>query len=218
MYPKDYASVSAEVMAVSKDGIFYLNHAWTLFRSNLDVGSKWIHFDFPNGYVVSLLKHPKGNLFAGGWLSTDDGKHWSVNVGGGISSAKAIDSAQNILKGSSGYIYTSHDAGITWNSSSLKLTDGIITGIEVIGTRNAKRMVAELKDNTGYLELVWFQGINWIEKTLHTGTEYLVFGRTGFFMNHPQITHPELELLTADKLDGKSFLEPIYPSTEKLKA
>ena len=44
-----------------------------------------------------------------------------------------------------------------------------------------------------------------------------MFGKLGFFNGKPQITHPELELLTQEKKEGKSFLEPIYPSTEKLK-
>ena len=78
-------------------------------------------------------------------------------------------------------------------------------------------MVAYLQDDTGELELVWFQGINWIEKTLSVGGLYLVFGRAGFFNNQPQITHPEIEVVTAEISGAKSFLEPIYPSTEKLK-
>jgi ATP-dependent DNA helicase RecG len=30
--------------------------------------------------------------------------------------------------------------------------------------------------------------------------------------------HPEMELLTTEKKRGKSFLEPIYPTTEKLRS
>src|SRR5579871_991448 len=50
------------------------------------------------------------------------------------------------------------------------------------------------------------------------GENYLVFGRVSFFQGNAQITHPEIEPFTPDKQDGKSFLEPVYPSTEKLKA
>ncbi len=95
---------------------------------------------------------------------------------------------------------------------------GKLTNIELIGEKRAKRLVAELKDDTGYLELIWFQGINWVQKTLEPGKNYMVFGRTGFFNGKPQITHPELELITGEKQDGKNFLEPVYPTTEKLKA
>jgi ATP-dependent DNA helicase RecG len=77
--------------------------------------------------------------------------------------------------------------------------------------------VANLKDSSGIIELVWFQGINWIQKMLQPGNEYLVYGRTVFFQGLPQITHPETEPFSRQNTEGKSFLEPVYPSTEKLK-
>ncbi|HOZ77220.1 MAG TPA: ATP-dependent DNA helicase RecG [Ferruginibacter sp.] len=95
---------------------------------------------------------------------------------------------------------------------------GKLTYFEVLGERQSKRLVAYLKDDTGEIELVWFQGINWIQKTLETGHLYLVFGKIGSFNGKLQITHPELEPYSAEKAGGKSFLDPIYPSTEKLKA
>ena len=95
---------------------------------------------------------------------------------------------------------------------------GVITDVNTIGEGRSRRMVAHLKDETGQVELVWFQGINWVQKMLMPGQRYLAFGRLGFFMNRPQIAHPDMETFTAQKLEGKKFLEPIYPSTEKLKA
>lgn len=95
---------------------------------------------------------------------------------------------------------------------------GTLLHVTVLGEKRAKRLVAQLKDATGVLELTWFQGIHWVQKTLTPGQEYLVYGRTGFFNGKPQITHPEIELLRDTKADGKPFLEPVYPTTEKLKA
>ena len=95
---------------------------------------------------------------------------------------------------------------------------GKIISVEILGEKRGRRLVATLRDSTGEIELVWFQGISWIEKTLHIGSKFRVFGKTGFFMNNPQITHPEMELVTDANVDVKSFLEPVYPSTEKLKA
>lgn len=68
---------------------------------------------------------------------------------------------------------------------------GKLVHTEIIGERRAKRLVAQLKDDTGVLELAWFQGINWVQKSLTPGMSYLVFGRTGFFNGRPQIVHPE---------------------------
>ena len=95
---------------------------------------------------------------------------------------------------------------------------GKITDIEIIGVKSGRRLVAHLQDETGEIELVWFQGINWVQKAIHQGQQYLVFGKVSFFMGKPQIAHPEIEPLTALQPTTKFFLEPIYSSTEKLKA
>ena len=95
---------------------------------------------------------------------------------------------------------------------------GVLTDVALLGEKRGKRLVAQLRDKTGILELTWFQGIQWVQKTLTAGQEYLVYGRTGFFNGKAQITHPEIELLRDTKADGKPFLEPVYPTTEKLKA
>ena len=71
---------------------------------------------------------------------------------------------------------------------------GQLISKEVIGERSAKRLVAELRDSTGSLELVWFQGINWVQKMLEIGNHYLVYGRVSFFQGKPQLTHPEIAL------------------------
>ncbi|NCT93469.1 MAG: ATP-dependent DNA helicase RecG [Chitinophagaceae bacterium] len=95
---------------------------------------------------------------------------------------------------------------------------GILRNMQVIGDKRARRMVAVLQDESGLLELAWFQGISWVQKTLVEGQRYLVFGRTGFFNGKAQMVHPELEVYVPAKADGKAYLEPVYPATEKLKA
>jgi ATP-dependent DNA helicase RecG len=95
---------------------------------------------------------------------------------------------------------------------------GTLVKFEVIGERAGKRLVAQLKDKTGFLELTWFQGINWVQKILNAGQSYLVYGRVTFYQGRPQIVHPELEAMGTEQQAGKNFLEPVYPSTEKLKA
>ena len=95
---------------------------------------------------------------------------------------------------------------------------GKIWYYEILGERSAKRLVAYLKDDTGVLELTWFKGLNWIEKTLQADAACVAYGKVGFFMGKPQMVHPELEWAQPLVNGAKSFLEPVYPSTEKLKA
>jgi ATP-dependent DNA helicase RecG len=94
---------------------------------------------------------------------------------------------------------------------------GKITSLEIMGEKRGRRLVASLYDGTAELELVWFQGINWMEKSLHVGSKYRVFGKAGFFMNTPQISHPEIEEVGESPVEKSLYLEPVYPGTEKLK-
>jgi ATP-dependent DNA helicase RecG len=93
-----------------------------------------------------------------------------------------------------------------------------ITHKEIIGEKHTKRLVAQAKDDTGIIELVWFQGIKWVEKTLIPGKVYVIFGRPGFFNSKAQMAHPEMELYspTAIKQKGNLTLQPAYNSTKKL--
>ena len=95
---------------------------------------------------------------------------------------------------------------------------GTVQSLEEQGVKRARRLVALLSDGTGVVELTWFQGIPWALKRVQAGGRYLVFGKVGYFMGKPQIVHPELEEYTMEKVNGKPFLEPVYPSTERLKA
>lgn len=95
---------------------------------------------------------------------------------------------------------------------------GIITDIELMGVNQGRRLVARLKDRTGSLDLIWFQSLSWVQKNITNGNAYLVYGKVGFFQGQAQIVHPEIEPYSPEKSDGKPFLDPIYPSTEKLKS
>jgi ATP-dependent DNA helicase RecG len=89
---------------------------------------------------------------------------------------------------------------------------------ETAGAGSSKRLTAYLKDGTGVIELTWFKGLNWVEKLLKQDEVYNAFGKVGFFMDKPQIVHPELEAVIDPSAAVKSFLEPVYPTTDKLKA
>ncbi len=95
---------------------------------------------------------------------------------------------------------------------------GKIIHKEIIGEKRGKRLVAFLEDGTGEIELIWFQGIQWMQKMIQEGHQYLVFGKLSSFMGKLQMAHPEVEVFAPHKAAGKSFLEPVYPTTEKLTA
>jgi len=95
---------------------------------------------------------------------------------------------------------------------------GWLLHMELVGEKRSRRLVAQIRDATGIMELTWFQGASWVQKSLVVGQDYLVYGKLSFFLGKPQINHPELEPLQEANASGKNFLEPVYPVTEKLKA
>ncbi|HLI92916.1 MAG TPA: DEAD/DEAH box helicase, partial [Puia sp.] len=95
---------------------------------------------------------------------------------------------------------------------------GRISRVEVVGARQTRRLVAEIRDATGEMELIWFQALAGMQKLLKVGEEFLVFGRVSYYQGKPQLTHPEVEAVVPGTAGRPDFLEPVYPSTEKLKA
>jgi len=95
---------------------------------------------------------------------------------------------------------------------------GRVISKKVIGDKRAKRIVAVFKDETGMMELVWFQSLKWVEDNITVGTAYVAFGKPNFFNGTFSISHPEMELYQRKQVGrGNLTLQPVYNSTEKLK-
>lgn len=94
---------------------------------------------------------------------------------------------------------------------------GTITNLSEEGQSFKKRLTATLYDKTGKVELIWFQGISFIIKSIQPNATYSVFGKLTWFNGLPTISHPEIELYNpaAAKAAG---MQPVYSTTEKLKA
>ena len=94
---------------------------------------------------------------------------------------------------------------------------GKINYFDMKGTGRGRRLVAGFVDDTGEIELVWFQGAEWISRTLKTNTEYILFGKPNYFNGEYSIPHPEVESVLDIKKDASLGLQPVYSSTEKAK-
>ena len=82
--------------------------------------------------------------------------------------------------------------------------------------KNQKRLVATFVDETGQMELVWFQGIKWIKESLKLNEVCVVFGKCSLFGSNFNMSHPEIELLAEHEKSLRSAMQPVYPSTETL--
>ena len=93
---------------------------------------------------------------------------------------------------------------------------GIITGFKEVAQKRGKRLVANFKDESGMMELVWFRGQKWIRENLKVGQPYVIFGKTNWFSGKFSMPHPEIELQKEHENNLRSAMQAIYPSTEKL--
>ncbi|HNZ43046.1 MAG TPA: ATP-dependent DNA helicase RecG [Bacteroidales bacterium] len=96
---------------------------------------------------------------------------------------------------------------------------GIIRSVAMAGTGRSARLVACLADETGEMELVWFNGVKWMKDKVVVGQKFVVFGKPTYFNGKLNITHPEIEPLTEEfAREEKRRFYPVYSSTEKLKS
>ena len=94
---------------------------------------------------------------------------------------------------------------------------GKISAIEIAGPRFRKRLIAKFEDDSGKIELVWFQGISWIKETLKRDREYVAFGKPTLHGRQITLVHPELEEVEKFEKQLSGGLQAMYSTTEKLK-
>lgn len=95
---------------------------------------------------------------------------------------------------------------------------GVITSYEILGAQRAKRLVAHFRDETGSIELVWFNSLKWVEDMIRQKREFIVFGKPTLFNRSWSITHPELiDPATHDHTALPLYFQPLYNTSEKAK-
>ncbi|MGB0886172.1 MAG: ATP-dependent DNA helicase RecG, partial [Chitinophagales bacterium] len=93
---------------------------------------------------------------------------------------------------------------------------GKITNFNIVGAGRARRLVGNFKDDTGTIDLVWFQKPDWILKSLKENVEYIAYGKPKQFGYKFSIAHPEIKLVSNNNIEGNA-LDPVYHSSEKMK-
>ena len=102
------------------------------------------------------------------------------------------------------------------NIAEVQIIGKIINIKTVEFGKNQKRLVATFVDETGQMELVWFQGHKWIRESLKLNEMCVIFGKCTSFGNVFNMAHPEIELMSEHEQSLRSAMQPVYPSTETL--
>lgn len=93
---------------------------------------------------------------------------------------------------------------------------GKIVNVGEEGEGRKKRMSATLYDETGRINLVWFQSLAWVKKNIEEYGQYVVFGKVSSFNGSYSITHPEIESYA--RANAIAGMQPVYSSTARLTA
>jgi ATP-dependent DNA helicase RecG len=93
---------------------------------------------------------------------------------------------------------------------------GTIVRFETTGEGVRQRLIALFKDESGVMELLWFQGIKWVKENIRPNVEYIVFGKPSIFSGKVNIIHPELEP-SENKPASTGIFQAFYNTSEKMK-
>lgn len=107
-------------------------------------------------------------------------------------------------------------ADLESEAAEVQLKGKILDWELIAGKGRSKRLVAQFTDDSGSLELIWFTGAEWIEKSLQRNQEYVLFGKPKRYQQSFNFPHPELELSSRFAASPQQGLQPLYPSTETL--
>jgi ATP-dependent DNA helicase RecG len=104
---------------------------------------------------------------------------------------------------------------ITGNMPYIQLK-GSIVRFETTGEGVRQRLIAQFRDESGVMELLWFQGVKWVKENIKAGVEYIVFGKPTIFSGKVNIVHPELEPAENKQISAGVF-QAYYNTSEKMK-
>jgi ATP-dependent DNA helicase RecG len=102
---------------------------------------------------------------------------------------------------------------VVYTDSFVQLRGRIVQVIESGSPRN-KKLIARFQDESGMIDLVWFQGGKYIKPMLNSMDEFVVFGKPRLYGNNWNIPHPEIGVYNS--ATAQIGLQPVYSSTEKL--
>ena len=79
-----------------------------------------------------------------------------------------------------------------------------------------KRIVGHFSDGHGVVDLVWFQGAQYIYKNYPIGKELIVFGRPTVYGGRYKFAHPDIDDASQLQLSDMG-MQPYYMTTERMK-
>ena len=93
---------------------------------------------------------------------------------------------------------------------------GQIFDITSEGEGRKKRLRATFSDGSGWVDLIWFNQIKFVEKNLKCNKTYLLLGKPAMWNGRFSIAHPEMD--DAEKVNAMDgTLQALYHTTDRMK-
>jgi len=89
------------------------------------------------------------------------------------------------------------------NGDTVQLRGRIIHKEKVKGHNRRYRLSALFQDSSGFIELIWFRSVKWIEESINEKEEYIAYGKISVYKGKKNMAHPELELHLKAGLPGR---------------
>ena len=94
---------------------------------------------------------------------------------------------------------------------------GEIKSLETFSTGKTERLVAKFADNSGSIDIVWFQSIKWQKENLTLNKSYVVFGKPSEFSGRLNVVHPDIETEEEIQLKSSGLFQGYYITSEGMK-
>lgn len=105
---------------------------------------------------------------------------------------------------------------ITGDMPFVQLRGKILSFEEFQMSPRKKRVVAHFSDGRNVIDLVWFQGAQYVYKNYKVNEDYIVFGRPTAYGRRYQIAHPDIEKAGDLQLSDMG-MQPYYITSEAMK-
>jgi len=92
---------------------------------------------------------------------------------------------------------------------------GEVTATRLAGTRGKERLEAVLCDDTGRIDLVWFNGA-FLRTKIMPGARLRVQGKTKQRGPGLQLANPTYEIIEGDEAPSEARIRPVYPASEAI--
>ena len=102
------------------------------------------------------------------------------------------------------------------NTKSYVQIIGRFTEFKYSSSSRKSRLIGNFSDNINSIEIVWFKGQKWIEKSIQINKQYVIYGKINNYNNRFTIAHPEIEIFDNRNKKNQGNLIPLYSSSENL--